>query len=106
MSELNFQTYQQQATVFATYGNLNYPYFALVEEVGEFCGKIAKNMRGDRSAEETKTCMRKEAGDILWNLSEICTLNGWNLQDIAQENLDKLTDRANRNKIRGDGDER
>lgn len=106
MQDLNFNTYQQQAAVFATYGNLNYPYFALVEEVGEFCGKIAKNMRGDRSAEETKALMRKEAGDILWNLSEICTLNGWSLQEVAQENLDKLTDRANRDKIKGDGDER
>lgn len=106
MSELNFQSYQQQATAFATYGNLNYPYFALVEEVGEFCGKIAKNMRGDRSAEETKALMRKEAGDILWNLSEICTLNGWSLQDIAAENIKKLTDRAARDVIKGSGDER
>lgn len=106
MQDLNFQTYQQQATAYASYGNTNYPYFALVEEVGEFCGKIAKNMRGDRNAEETKALMRKEAGDILWNLSEICSLNGWSLQDIAQENLNKLADRAARDRIKGDGDVR
>ena len=106
MNDLNFQTYQQQATTYASYGNTNYPYFALVEEVGEFCGKIAKNMRGDRNAEETKALMRKEAGDILWNLSEICSLNGWSLQEIAQENLNKLADRAAHDKIKGDGDTR
>lgn len=106
MQDLDFNSYQQQATVFATYGNLNYPYFALVEEVGEFCGKIAKNMRGDNSAEETQAAMRKEAGDILWNLSEICTLNGWSLKDIAQENLSKLESRAARGLIKGSGDDR
>lgn len=106
MSELNFNSYQEQAATFATYSNINYPYFALVEEVGEFCGKIAKNMRGDRSAEETQAAMRKEAGDILWNLSEICTLNGWSLKEIAEENIKKLTDRAARDVIKGDGDSR
>lgn len=101
-----FKQYQDKAHTFATYGNMNYPYFALVEEVGEFCGKIAKNMRGDRSAEETQALMQKEVGDILWNLSEICTLNGWSLSEIADKNIKKLTDRQEKGTIKGDGDAR
>lgn len=103
---MNMNEYQLEASTFATYNNMNYPYFALVEEVGEFCGKIAKNMRGDRSPEETQALMKKEAGDILWNLSEICTLNGWTLEEIAQQNLEKLRSRKERDLIKGDGDER
>lgn len=101
-----FKEYQAKAHTFATYGNMNYPYFALVEEVGEFCGKIAKNMRGDRSAEETQALMQKEVGDILWNLSEICTLNGWSLEQIAEQNIKKLSARQKNGVIKGDGDER
>jgi NTP pyrophosphatase (non-canonical NTP hydrolase) len=106
MSELNFKSYQEQAATFASYNNINYPYFALVEEVGEFCGKIAKNMRGDRGAKETQELMQKEVGDILWNLSEICTLNGWSLEEIANQNIKKLTARKVLGTIKGDGDER
>lgn len=101
-----FQDYQTKATTYASYGNINYPYFALVEEVGEFCGKIAKNMRGDRDAAETQELMKKEVGDILWNLSEICSINGWDLGEIAQGNLDKLESRKQRDVIKGDGDTR
>jgi NTP pyrophosphatase (non-canonical NTP hydrolase) len=103
---MKLNDYQKEATKFAGYSNMNYPYFALVEEVGEFCGKIAKNMRGDRSLEDTHALMKKEAGDILWNLSEICSINGWSLEDIAKENLAKLSSRKERDVIKGDGDVR
>lgn len=103
---MKLNEYQVEASTFATYNNMNYPYFALVEEVGEFCGKIAKNMRGDTSYEDAQAKMKKEAGDILWNLSEICTLNGWTLEEIAQQNLEKLRSRKERDVVRGSGDDR
>lgn len=103
---MTFKDYQLVATTYANYGNINYPYFALVEEVGEFCGKIAKNMRGDRDAAETQDLMKKEVGDILWNLAEICSINGWDLGEIAIGNLEKLASRKERDVIRGDGDQR
>ena len=103
---MKMNEYQAKASEFATYTNMNYPYFALIEEVGEFCGKIAKNMRGDRSHQETQAMMKKEAGDILWNLAEICTLNGWTLAEVASENIAKLESRKERDLIKGDGDVR
>lgn len=101
-----FKEYQDKACTFASYGNMNYPYFALVEEVGEFCGKIAKNMRGDRDQHETVELLKKEVGDILWNLAEICTINGWDLGELAAANISKLESRKERDVIKGDGDER
>lgn len=50
--------------------------------------------------------LQKEVGDILWQLSGLCTVMGWSLEDIAQQNLDKLASRQQRGKIDGDGDNR
>lgn len=101
---MNFKEYQDKATTFAAYPNINYPYFALVEEVGEFFGKIAKGLRKDeRPCEEA---LKKELGDILWNLSEIASIRGWNLQEIAEGNISKLEARKEAGTIVGEGDER
>lgn len=102
---MNMNEYQQQASQYATYQSINYPYFALVEEVGEFYGKIAKTLRGD-VVPELDAALKKELGDILWNLSEICSLRGYSLAEIAQGNLDKLASRKERGVIQGDGDDR
>ena len=50
--------------------------------------------------------LKKEAGDILWQLSGLCSVMGWSLEDIAQQNLDKLADRKERKVIDGSGDNR
>ena len=50
--------------------------------------------------------LQKEAGDILWQLSGLCSVMGWRLEDIAQQNLDKLADRKSRQVIDGSGDDR
>lgn len=52
------------------------------------------------------TDLMKEAGDILWQLSGLCSVMGWTLEEIAQTNLDKLASRKQRNVIDGDGDNR
>lgn len=101
---MNFRDYQQEATKYAAYPNINYPYFALVEEVGEFFGKIAKGLRKEEQPNETD--LKKELGDILWNLQEIASIRGWNLQEIAEGNLEKLAARKEAGTIVGEGDNR
>ena len=101
----------------------------LVGEVGEFASKVAKHIRkqdctigdlyenqldwyekGDEGetlpVEEWKEELLKEAGDILWQLSGLCKVMGWSLEDVAQENLDKLASRQARGVIDGNGDNR
>jgi NTP pyrophosphatase (non-canonical NTP hydrolase) len=119
--ELN--EYQDEAIGFAAYpkeARLLYPSFALVEEVGEFNGKIAKMIRKDASGEraqvlslgyfplslEEEQALRKEAGDILWQFSALMHGFGWTLEEIAQENLDKLQARKQAGTIIGEGDQR
>ena len=55
---------------------------------------------------EDEVELRKEAGDILWQLSGLCSVMGWTLEEVAQENLAKLADRQKRNVIVGNGDNR
>lgn len=96
--------YQVEAYHYAAYDDKEYPYYALVEEVGEFMGKLAKQKRGDKGI--TEPDIHKELGDILWQLCAVCSERGVALSYIAKGNLAKLEDRKNRNTIKGSGDNR
>lgn len=80
--------------------------FGLVEECGELVGKYKRMFRGDFSEQEAMEQVKKELGDILWYLSRVAADNGWELEEIAQVNLDKLESRYLRNAITGSGDSR
>ena len=36
---------------------------------------------------------KKEVGDLLWFIAELCTARGWKLEDVMQANIDKLISR-------------
>lgn len=78
----------------------------LAEEIGEVQGKFKKFIRGDKTYEELQLQVYDELGDVLWYLSDVASNLGLNLSDIAKNNIEKLTDRKLRGKIKGDGDHR
>lgn len=95
--------------------SFGYMFTNLVGELGEFASKVAKSIRkGETLIQDNELVtsidmdeardLRKEAGDILWQLAGLCTVMGWSLESVGQENLDKLIDRKKRNVIVGDGD--
>jgi NTP pyrophosphatase (non-canonical NTP hydrolase) len=118
--ELTLNEYQKQAmtTCMPSSENFSYMFLNLVGEVGEFASKVAKHIRKDKATIHTSRLelydvsnkeneeLMKEAGDILWQLSGLCTVMGWSLEDVAQMNLDKLASRKERNVIDGNGDNR
>lgn len=121
--ELTLNEYQKQAmtTCMPSSENFSYMFLNLVGEVGEFASKIAKHIRkgnayiSDSSdlyfnefpeLSENEKELMKEAGDMLWQLSGLCSVMGWSLEDVAQQNLDKLASRKERNVIDGNGDNR
>jgi NTP pyrophosphatase (non-canonical NTP hydrolase) len=59
-----------------------------------------------KGAQELDAELKKEAGDILWQLSGLCQVMGWELEDVATGNLDKLASRQRRGVIDGNGDNR
>jgi len=95
-----------------------YDYMVEASENMLDCGNLAKRIRKrpedfeptdlDLLAmpEDDKLALRKEAGDILWQLQGLCTIMGWTLEEVAEENLEKLADRKKRDTIVGEGDER
>jgi NTP pyrophosphatase (non-canonical NTP hydrolase) len=114
---MTLEEYQKQAmtTCMASSENFSYMFLNLVGEVGEFASKVAKAIRKNQvsvvyneivGSSDDDAELQKEAGDILWQLSGLCTVMGWNLEDIAQQNLDKLSSRQQRNVIDGSGDNR
>lgn len=123
--ELNEYQKQAMTTCMESSNNFAYMMLNLVGEVGEFASKVAKAIRKrkmtitgnilldtDVSIEaieqqiETERELQKEAGDILWQLAGLCAVMGWDLEDIAQQNLGKLASRQQRNVIDGNGDNR
>lgn len=123
---MTLNEYQQQAmtTCMKASENFSYMMLNLVGEVGELASKVAKHVRkgqvrfdedGDISfdgsvavsdSEQYNDLLRKEAGDVLWQLAGLCYVMGWPLERVAEENLQKLASRQQRGVIDGNGDER
>lgn len=59
----------------------------MVAEVGELHGIYQKIYQGHSGDLEH---IKKELGDLLWFIAEYCTSFNWNLEDIAQMNIEKL----------------
>jgi NTP pyrophosphatase (non-canonical NTP hydrolase) len=77
---------------------------ALNGEAGDLGEKVKKYVREneDQYLEEAKA----ELGDVLWYLSQLATLLDVSLEEVAEDNLDKLLDRQERGQITGQGDDR
>ena len=109
---MNFETYQINARKTAIYPNLGsnyvYPILGLVGESGEVAEKVKKVMRDKNGVFDDETLMglKKELGDVLWYVSNICCEFNMSLDDIAKENLNKLEKRSLEGKIKGSGDNR
>lgn len=114
---MQLNEYQEKAmtTCMDSSNNFSYMFLNLVGEVGEFASKVAKAIRKEENCIEYNDLgvtatnnqeLQKEAGDILWQLSGLCSVMGWSLEEVAQQNLDKLASRKQRNVIDGNGDNR
>lgn len=116
--ELNDYQEKAMSTCMKTCDNHSYMLFGLVGEVGELMGKIAKGIRKEHTevmrnelvesslTEEELHDIKSEAGDCVWFIAGICHVMGWTLEEVCQENLDKLASRKERGVIDGNGDRR
>lgn len=121
--ELNKYQERAMSTCMPSCENISYMLLNLVGEVGELSSKIAKHIRkgnmtiggkclpnglhSSLKGEEwlnTDIELMKEAGDILWQLSGLCSVMGWELNDVAKMNLAKLAARKAAGTIDGSGD--
>ena len=113
-----FNDYQQEQALLAKYPvddiymAMAYTCLGLVGEAGEVSEKVKKAIRKQNLAEllrneESVAEIAKELGDVLWYVSAVANEIGYTLEEIANINIAKLTDRVNRNVlIEGSGDNR
>ena len=109
---MDFDNYQKEARKTAIYPNKGknfiYPTLGLVGESGEVAEKIKKILRDKNGNLDSKSKLglKKELGDVLWYLSNLCDEFNFSLSDVARLNLEKLNLRLTRDKISGSGDDR
>ena len=104
---LTMNAYQEQAkatAVYPAYASFPYLIAGLAGEVGELASIFAKHWRGDGPL--TSDNLEAELGDVLWFVAMLAEWLDTDLSEVAQNNLDKLSDRALRGKLKGNGDNR
>ena len=82
--------------------------FGLCGEAGEVAEKFKKLLRdkGGQATDEDRRELAKELGDILWYINSVGSYLGYDLEQIAQMNLDKVLSRKQRGQTQGSGDNR
>jgi NTP pyrophosphatase (non-canonical NTP hydrolase) len=107
--EITMDQYQELAGKTAIYPRamgLLYTALGLSEEVGEVLGKVKRIYRDDEGhlLPARRVQIRAELGDALWYLAMLAAEAELTLNDIALENLKKLQQRKQNNKLKGEGD--
>lgn len=109
---MDFAEYEDLAIRTAIYPRSHaiiYPALGLTGEAGEVAEKVKKMIRDGNLDPHA---LHKEIGDVMWYLAALChDLSeeyglDLSLNKAAETNLAKLADRANRNAIQGNGDNR
>jgi NTP pyrophosphatase (non-canonical NTP hydrolase) len=105
MYVIDVDTYQELAMEFRlpTADRL-YALLNLAAEAGEVLGKAAKLRRDGGDVEEYNNAIKKELGDVMWQVAAVAKDHGLTLSEVCQHNLQKLASRANRNTLQGSGD--
>lgn len=103
---MTFDEYQDKARKTAIYPkeySLMYPALGLAGEAGEVAEKVKKWIRDGTLDRDS---IVKELGDVLWYIAALAGDLEISMDQVAERNIAKLSDRAARGKIQGSGDSR
>ena len=109
---MDLNAYQQGARSTARYPDVGanpiYPTLGLCGEAGEVADKVKKVLRDQEGnfTPEVRDALKLELGDVLWYVAQLASELGFELNEVAEANLNKLDSRAARNVIGGSGDHR
>ncbi len=68
-------------------GQTHHALFGLAAEAGEVAGLYQKVLQGHAL---DVGHLKKEIGDVMWMLAELCTATGIEMQEVCETNIDKL----------------
>ena len=103
-----YQRHALETAVYPEQSRIIYPTLGLTGEAGEVADKVKKVIRdadGEFTPEKRQEIM-KENGDVLWYCATLSHDLGFDLEEVAQTNVDKLRSRMQRHRIAGSGDNR
>jgi NTP pyrophosphatase (non-canonical NTP hydrolase) len=103
-----YQVAALKTAVYPTDKKIIYPALGLCGESGEVADKVKKIIR-DNNQEFTadkKEEIIKELGDVLWYVAVMADDLGYDLEEVAAENIAKLASRQKRGVLGGSGDNR
>ena len=109
---MDLNSYQTSALKTAVYPNMGanfaYPALGLAGEAGEVADKLKKVIRDNDGVltDSVRDAVAKEIGDVLWYVAVLAHELDYDLNTIAQNNLDKLASRQERGVLTGSGDNR
>ena len=109
---MKLSEYQKKSRATAGYPAIGhgvvYPALGLAGEAGEIANKVKKIFRDDdgKLTPERQEQLKKELGDVLWYVAQVADQLEFDLEEVAQLNLDRLASRQQRGTIKGDGDDR
>ena len=109
---MDLNTYQTAALQTAIYpgrgNNFVYPALGMVGESGEVADKLKKVIRDNDGVltDPVREAVAKELGDTMWYLAVLAWEMDYDLNEIAQMNIDKLNSRKERGVLSGSGDNR
>ena len=103
---INLKEYQDKVedTWLETENEIDRIICGLSEEVGEIAGKFKRYFRYDYSFTQLKEKVKEEIGDTFYYLAKLCNYFDFDIEQILQENLDKLRKRKEKGTLRGEGD--
>ena len=106
---MNLNEYQEKARKTDLHtkveaNELDYYLLGLAAETGDVVSRMKHVYRdyGGKVSLIEKERIKKELGDVLWYLSAICDRFDFSLEDVAELNLKKLSNRMQNNQIHGD----
>ena len=110
---IDFNSYQKSTKLTAFYPSnfrtaVTYTALGLTSEAGEVAGKVKKAIRDEQGvfSESRIQAIGDEIGDVLWYCARLADELGLSLNDIASNNLSKLSARQEKGTLGGDGDNR
>lgn len=112
MAFMDLKDYQVRSSHSAIYPNCGfnpiYPTLGLCGESGEVAEKVKKILRDQDGVftRDDKNRITLELGDVLWYVAQLANELGIDLNEVAENNLDKLAARQRKGTLSGSGDDR
>jgi NTP pyrophosphatase (non-canonical NTP hydrolase) len=107
----NYQTATDKTAIYTHAGRgdsnaVNYVILGLIGEAGEIANKWKKHYRDGIPLEDLYPAIAGELGDVLWYAARLALEMGFSFNLVAEQNLEKLSYRQQRDTLTGSGDTR